>query len=231
MLSEINNLYGNLSVEDFGSTRSADLDLLKIKIHKLIDELSIYDDVGFLSDQAIAMCRKLFLVDAGRMETDRVASPSNADISSLVDQLGMECDLARSSDDADAVLSSSLVLNLGPRCRSAILTAYLGSFYWDVLLRPPSGTLSMETGPVAETLIDRISPDDAVSLTSSGATRVLLGGTFAGFGGFLSPRDAGERLSVGTTACRRSALRHSRQHGASEYAGRDRFSCLEEGCI
>lgn len=186
VLSEINNLYGNLSVEDFSSTHSADLDLLKIKIHKLIDELSIYDDVGFLSDEAIAMCRKLFLVDAGRMEIDRVASPSDVDISSLVNRLGMECDLARSSDDADAVLSSSLVLNLGPRCRSAILTAYLGSFYWDVLLRPPSGALSMETGPIAETLIDRISPDDAVSLTSSGATRVLLGGTFAGFGGFLS---------------------------------------------
>ncbi|WP_229459396.1 DUF3376 domain-containing protein, partial [Massilia cavernae] len=102
-------------------------------------------------------------------------------------RLGIECDLNRSNDNADAVLSSSLVLNLGPRCRSAILSAYLGYFYWDILVRCASGgTRSMETGPIVETLIDRISPDDAVSLASPDARRMLIGGTFAGFGGFLS---------------------------------------------
>ena len=186
VLSEINNLYGNLSVEDFCSTQPADLDLLKIKIHKLIDELSFYEDGGFLSDQVIATCRALFLAGLGRMETGGVASPSDADISSLVKRLSIECDLAHCADDADAVLSSPLVLNLGSRCRSAILTAYLGYFYWDILVRPASGTLTMDAGPIVEIMIDRISPDDAVSLTSQEATRVLLGGTFAGFGGFLS---------------------------------------------
>jgi hypothetical protein len=46
--------------------------------------------------------------------------------------------------------------------------------------------MSLETGPIYEILIDRISPDDATSLTASDPRRVLLGGTFAGFGGFLS---------------------------------------------
>ena len=186
VLSEINNLYGNLSTEDFCSTQPADLDLLKIKIHKLIDELSTYDDGGFLSDRVIATCRAFFLAGSGRMETGGVASPSDADISSLVNRLGIECDLARSNDDADAVLASPLVLNLGSRCRSAILNAYLGYFYWDILVRPASGAQTMDAGPIVEIMIDRISPDDAVSLTSHEATRVLLGGTFAGFGGFLS---------------------------------------------
>lgn len=186
VISEINNLYGNLSVEDFCSTQPADLDLLKIKIHKLIDELSFYEDGGILSDQVIATCRARFLAGSGRTETGGVAIPSDADISSLVKRLGIECDLARCIDDADAVLSSPLVLNLGSRCRSAILTAYLGYFYWDILVRPASGTLTMDAGPIVEIMIDRISPDDAVSLTSQEAPRVLLGGTFAGFGGFLS---------------------------------------------
>jgi hypothetical protein len=53
-------------------------------------------------------------------------------------------------------------------------------------LRPVANALSLETGPIAEILIDRISPDDAVSLKSAYSKHVLLGGSFAGFGGFLS---------------------------------------------
>ena len=186
VLSEVNNLYGEISEKDVCSTNPADLDLIKIKLHKIIDDLSIYNDGSFLSDQAVAMCRTLFLVDSERLEAGDAAPPSDADISSLVKRLRIECDIGRNNEDTDALLGSSLVLNLGPRCRSAILTAYLGYFYWDVLVRPVAGALSLETGPIVEILIDRISPDDAVSLTSQDATRVLLGGAFAGFGGFLS---------------------------------------------
>lgn len=184
VLHEINDLYGSTPSEDSCSTQSEDLDLIKMQVHKLIDEMSIYEDAGFLSNQAIAMCRKLFL--AGQMEIDQFVSTNNAAISSLVRRLAIECDLARRNDDADAVLSSPLVLNLEPRCRSAILTGYLGYFYWDILLRPAASALSLEAGPIEEILIDRISPDDAVSLASPDAARMLLGGTFAGFGGFLS---------------------------------------------
>ncbi|MDO8249121.1 MAG: patatin-like protein, partial [Rhodoferax sp.] len=186
VLNEINDLYGDSSLKDSCTTDPEDLDLIKIQIHKLLDEMSIYDGTGFLSDQAIAMCRKLFQLDWGQMEIDRAASTKDARISSLVRRLSIECDLARRNDDADAVLSSPLVLNLEPHCRTAILTGYLGYFYWDILLRPVASALSLETGPIEEILIDRISPDDAISLTSQAATRVLLGGTFAGFGGFLS---------------------------------------------
>ncbi|MDP3844124.1 MAG: patatin-like protein [Oxalobacteraceae bacterium] len=186
VLHEINDLYENTALKDSCSSEPGDLDLIKIQIHKLIDEMSVYDDAGFLSAQAIAMCRKLFLTDLGRMEIDQFVSASDAAISSLVKRLGIECDLARTNDDSDAVLSSALVLNLAPRCRSAILFGYLGYFYWDIILSPAVSALSLEAGPIEEILIDRISPDDAVSLTSPDATRVLLGGTFAGFGGFLS---------------------------------------------
>jgi patatin-related protein len=184
VLHEINDLYGSTPSGDSCSTEPEDLDLIKIQIHKLIDEMSIYDDAGFLSSQAIAMCRRLFL--EGRMEIDPFVSTNDAAISSLLKRLAIECDLARRNDDADSVLSSSLVLHLEPRCRSAILTGYLGYFYWDIILRPAVSALSLETGPIEEILIDRISPDDAVSLASPDAARALLGGTFAGFGGFLS---------------------------------------------
>ena len=186
VLHEVNDFYGNTSSADSCSMEPEDLDLIKIQIHKLIDEMSIYDDTGFLSDQAIAMCRKLFLTDLGRMEIDQFVSTGDAGISSLVKRLDVECDLARRNDDADAVLSSPLVFNLEPGCRNAILSGYLGYFYWDIILRPVVSALSIETGQIEEILVDRISPDDVVSLASPDMTRTLLGGTFAGFGGFLS---------------------------------------------
>ncbi len=186
VLNEINDLYGNTLLKDSCSTDPEDLDLIKIQIHKLIDAMAMYDNAGFLSDHAVALCRKLFLAEPAPTEIDSAVPSGDAGISSLVKRLGIECDLARSNDDADAVLSSSLVLNLDPRCRGAILSGYLGFFYWDILLRPPGSAMSLETGPIYEILIDRISPDDATSLTSPDATRMLLGGTFAGFGGFLS---------------------------------------------
>lgn len=186
VLHEINDLYENTSSKDPCTTEAGDLDLIKIQIHKLIDQMAIYDDANFLSNQAIAMCRQLFPTDLVRMEIDQFVSVNEAGISSLVKRLGIECNLARSNDDADAVLSSALVQNLNPRCRSAILGSYLGYFYWDIILSPAVSALSLEAGPIEEILIDRISPDDAVSLSSPEAPKVLLGGTFAGFGGFLS---------------------------------------------
>jgi hypothetical protein len=148
--------------------------------------MSIYDDTSFLSDHAVAMCRNLFLSDLDRMEIEQFVSANDAAISNLIRRLAIECDLARRNDDADAVLSSPLVFNLEPGCRNAILTGYLGYFYWDIIMRPAVSAMSLEAGPIEEIMIDRISPDDVASLTSPDAPRMLLGGTFAGFGGFLS---------------------------------------------
>lgn len=184
VLSEVNNLYEDDSRDESGAAHREDLDLIKIKIRKLVDDLAIYRDASFLSDQTASMCRNLFAPASNQMPTDRI--PSDAEISTLVDRLGIECDLARRNDDADAVLASSLVRHLGRRYRSAILTAYLGYFYWDVLIRPAGGAESLEFGPIAEVLIDRISPIDAKSLILPDVPKVIFGESFGGFGGFLS---------------------------------------------
>jgi len=186
VLNEINDLYEQILEEEFCSTASEDLDLIKIRIHKLIDGMSIYDNASFLSDAAIAMCCNLFAADHAETDAEGFARANEAALSHLITRLGIECDLEQINDHADTVLASGLVFDLGPRCRSAILTGYLGYFYWDILLRPVVSALSLETGPIEEILIDRISPDDAVSLTPAHSKHVLLGGSFAGFGGFLS---------------------------------------------
>jgi hypothetical protein len=108
------------------------------------------------------------------------------EISKLVERLGRECDLTRDVDNADAVLASPLLMNLAERYRTAILTEYLGYFFWDIILRPTVSALSLDAGPIEEILIDRISPEDAISITLADRKNVLLGGSFAGFGGFSS---------------------------------------------
>ena len=179
VLHEISDLYD--------ATAAEDLDLVKIQIHKLIDALAMYDNADFLSERAVAMCRTLFgPVTASRLDVDQFVAYRDTALTALVRRLGIECDLAGKNDDADTLLSSGLVQNLEPRYRTAILTGYLGYFYWDVILLPAVTALSLETGPIEEILVDRISPDDAPSLAPPGNPRVLLGGTFAGFGGFLN---------------------------------------------
>jgi patatin-related protein len=186
VLHEINDFYGQTSSAKSVSTAPEDLDLIKMQIHKLIDDMSVYEDARFLSDHAVAMCRNLFLVDMSRVDIDQFVRANEAAISSVVKRLGIECDLARRIDESDAVLSSPLIFNIEPGCRNAILTGYLGYFYWDIIMRPAISAMSLEAGPIEEILIDRISPDDVASLVSADKPRMLLGGTFAGFGGFLS---------------------------------------------
>ncbi|SFB14440.1 patatin-like protein [Azotobacter beijerinckii] len=185
VLHEINDLYPGVSSEQAGVADSESLDLLKIKIHKCIDELSIFDDIDFLSRQAVAGCREIFLEQGD--DTTWPAPATFEEISRLVERLAQECDLARTADNADAVLASSLVLSLEERSRDAILTGYLGYFFWDIILRPTMSALSLDAdaGPIEEILVDRISPEDASGIVLDEQKNVLLGRSFASFGGFL----------------------------------------------
>lgn len=193
VLHEINDLYQNVSGDDSCVTDPESLDLLKIKIQKCVDELSVYDNMNFLSRHAIATCRRLFMGKDDHETEEMMAgnvhwtgNDSHEEISKLVDRLAQECDLAQTMDNSDTVLASPLVLTMGERCRVAILTGYLGYFYWDIILRPTASALSLDAGPIEEILIDRISPEDATTINLYDRKDVLIGGSFAGFGGFLS---------------------------------------------
>ena len=127
----------------------------------------------------MSACREIFL------EQGADAAARFGKISKLVERLAQECDLARTADNVDAVLASPLVQGLSEKSRSAILTGYLGYFFWDIILRPTASALSLEAGPIEEILVDRISPEDAHSIVLDESKPVLLGSTLASFGGFL----------------------------------------------
>lgn len=191
VVHEINELYPGVSGERSCAVDSDALDLLKLKVHRCIDELAAYEDSGFLSRHAVEACRELFLEGPGgeggvACRDDGSLGPQAADsLTRLVNRLAQECDLARTADNADAVLASPLVLGMEASCRNAIVTGYIGYFYWDIILRPTVSALSLQAGPLDEILVDRISPEDASLLAPADGRPVLLGGSFAGFGGFL----------------------------------------------
>ena len=190
VLHEINELYPDVSEGPAAEKETEALDLLKIKIHKCITELAAYDDLDFLSRHALNACRELFLEDWAE-QRPLTAEVVDADpeavaaLSHLIERLAQECDMARSADDSDTALASSLVQGLKEQSRIAILTGYLGYFFWDVILRPTASALSLDEGPIEEILVDRISPEDASSIVLDEGKPVLLGSSFAGFGGFL----------------------------------------------
>ncbi|MOA13807.1 hypothetical protein D3C78_1338700 [compost metagenome] len=107
------------------------------------------------------------------------------ELSHLIERLGQEYDLARMLDNSDAVLASPLFMKLSQEGRIAILTGYLGYFFWDMILRPTTSALSQEAETIEEILVDRISPEDARSIAFDERKEVLLGSSFASFGGFL----------------------------------------------
>lgn len=189
VLHEINNLYSDVAKGGAADDESETLDLLKIKFHKCISDLSFCDDPDFLSRQAVNACREIFQRDGAMPEYSseaiQVDPQACAALTHLIERLGQEYDLARTVDNSDAVLASPLFMKLRQESRIAILTGYLGYLFWDMILRPTASALSQAAETIDEILVDRISPDDARSIVFDEPKEVLLGSSFASFGGFL----------------------------------------------
>ena len=193
VLHELNTLYHALPGEGRCTTAPGVLDVVKTRIHECLDALAIYDDCAFVDAPAAAAVRALLqpatVAAAAQPEAEAVAfATRNAlALDALIERIGDACRIGEANANMDAVLVSDAVRAFEPHCRRQLLTAYLGYFYWDVILRPALGALALGSGPLEEVLIDRISPQDATALASVTEGRPALAGTaFAGFGGFLS---------------------------------------------
>ena len=107
-----------------------------------------------------------------------------ADLDRLMDQLAAEIDLRTSTRDLDELLATLSPERWHPDARREVLINYLGFPFWDVLSFPV--TSAREMGELNEILVDRISPQDARSLTGFDGASSLKGVGFGHFAGFLS---------------------------------------------
>ena len=193
VLHELNTLYHALPGEGRCTTAPGVLDVVKTRIHECLDALAIYDDCAFVDAPAAAAVRALLqpatVAAAAQPDAEAAAFATRNAVAldALIERIGDACRIGEANANMDAVLVSDAVRAIEPHCRRQLLTAYLGYFYWDVILRPALGALALGSGPLEEVLIDRISPQDATALASVTEGRPALAGTaFAGFVGFLS---------------------------------------------
>lgn len=188
VLQDINKLYPKVLEPDFCATSPDHLDRLKRELHKRLNALSDYDRPDFLDDKLSESIRGVF----GDIDLETFSPPSifalarQGAITQTLGMLGAACALVDVNDDLDALMASSLVSEMGVRCRRIVLTGYLGFPFWDVVLLPTMSALEMECGTFEEILIDRISPADALTLDIEEGRGPLLGAGAIGFAGFLS---------------------------------------------
>jgi patatin-related protein len=192
VIQAINDLYPRVREPGFCPTSSGELDLLKGKMYQCLEALDVYDSPTFLSADLSARVRELF--ETLRPSSEALSVPSVSlfvetyydAITTMIGQLGRECDLASVNENTDVVLAALSASEMGGACRREIISSYLGFVYWDILLLPTISALNLGAGKIEEILVDRISPEDAKTITLGDGGPSLLGGSFIGFGGFLS---------------------------------------------
>lgn len=190
VIQAVNDLYVRASEPAFAEVNSSALDLLKRRLYRCMDALKIYDGSEFLSAELIGRMRALF-VPAPDAPSPARASPEafleahRTELNQAFDRLSRDCDLVGVNEEVDAVLASPAVHALGTEARHEVLLAYIGFVLWDVVLLP-MGLGLLDAGTLNSVLVDRISPEDAVAIRLDRDQPTLMGGTFAGFGGFLS---------------------------------------------
>ncbi len=106
------------------------------------------------------------------------------EIDRLIERLAAEIDLDASTRELDDLLASLDPAEWHVDARREVLVNYLGFPFWDVLTFPM--TRARELGELNEILIDRISPQDAHTLSGFDGIESLKGVGFGHFAAFLS---------------------------------------------
>ena len=117
----------------------------------------------------------------------------------LIEQLAVETDLNASTREIDDLLASLDPAKWHPEARREVFVNYLGFPFWDVLTFPM--TRAREMGELNEILIDRISPQDARTLSGFDGVESLKGIAIRPFRRILVVRLSGKRLSPRAPAC------------------------------
>ena len=193
VIEAINGLYPRIGDPRFCGASSGVLDAFKARLYLCLQTLRVYEKPGFPVADVAARIRAVFgglrdpSPDSGTDPASAFVERNDAALTALVDELARECDFVRLNEEADAALASPAVLELGPACRREVLIAYLGFVFWDIVLLPMIRARELHAvGELGEILVDRISPDDATTLSGGCPAPCLRGAELGGFGAFFS---------------------------------------------
>ena len=184
----VNQLYARLNEPELGGVSAADLDRLKAGLYDTLDLMApvsrAIKGMDVKTGDQIKRLLKTACADhdatAGQpLQPSTQVQSVEAAMKLLAGALGYE----RHAERAESVLSN-LLKDFSPAVRREVLEPYIGFSAWDVLTF--SITSWRDLDEFNEIRVDRVSPDDAVSLRPGGTDACLKGQLFNHFGAFFS---------------------------------------------
>jgi patatin-related protein len=173
LIRGLNRLYGQLDTPRLAGVTSEQLDTLKGQFYKPLHQLRRYSS-GDVDGLAVAKALR---------EMVEGVDPKSFPIDRVMQRLAEGLDLPAVDAYIDGVLAEVVRNNWSAALHRELIVHYIGFAFWDVLTFPIAEWRDIEEHE--EVRVDRISPEDAVSLSGEGAT-VLQGIAFGHFGGFFS---------------------------------------------
>lgn len=191
VIRSLNELYALVGQPGHHGLTAEMLDELKKSFYDALDRMRYYLHSGSFSPelrQRMATCLAPLFPQVSRAGL-RQATPADKaiDYSALNDtleQLAQEIDLRGVNRDVDEIFVVMALNYLDAAARQELLVGYIGFAFWDVLTF--SITNWRDLGEFDEIRVDRISPDDAKTVSPGGARATLKGIGFSHFAAFFS---------------------------------------------
>ena len=169
------------------------LNELKAGFYETLGELRKYDNGDFLDGDLSAELRALFggaLPEApeGRMaETSDFVDAHGEAMDRFIEGVAEHIDLISTNEGLDRLLAGMDPAKWGDTASHELLVDYLGFAFWDVMTF--GVTQWRDLGEFNEILVDRISPNDANTLSPGVGHTPLRGVALDHFGAFFSRGD------------------------------------------
>ncbi|MGH6941381.1 patatin-like protein [Hypericibacter sp.] len=173
LIRGLNRLYGQLDTPSLAGVTSEQLDTLKAQFYKPLHQLRRYSS-GDVDELPVAKALRQMVEGA---------DPKSFPIDQVMQRLAEGLNLPAVDAYIDGVLAEVVRSNWSAALHRELIVHYVGFAFWDVLTFPIAEWRDIEEHE--EVRVDRISPEDALSLSGEGA-QVLEGIAFGHFGGFFS---------------------------------------------
>ena len=191
MVEGLNRIYRDLDQSRRVNIDHAAMNRLKRGYYDCLGKLNHVPDVSLFSAASYDLVDRLFgsvpaLGDAEGLEryARQFVISRREDIDRLIESLGADLDLPAVAGKIDSLLASTNFRQLPASAHVDFLVDYIGFPFWDVLTFPI--TTWSTTREVNEIKIDRISPQDAETLTKFRGPQALKGVALGHFAAFLS---------------------------------------------
>ncbi|MFL2770589.1 MAG: patatin-like protein [Rhodospirillaceae bacterium] len=183
----INNLYARLGDKGMSDLKSADLDNLKVELYETLNMMASFSDSSrtpseLVTEHIRGLVREIS-VKGTLKGKDPVEQETNELVQFTIDELAAKLSFEEHAENADDIVAT-LTNELPFPVREEILESYIGFAAWDVLTF--SVTNWGDLNEFNEIRVDRVSPDDALTLCPGGAPACLKGIQFNHFAAFFS---------------------------------------------